>query len=776
MKNTKIRKLLSGLLITALLSGCGTSVPEETMVSETTAPQTAVSTSAMAIANEEEHIAPKMPSPLTVGLKDANYLYTPFSADSDYDRLMNKLTGTALLSKDRNGSPVLNGKSGQLLIYGDKYYGYKGAADISSAYNEETDITRYIINLRENITFGDGERLNADDLIFTLYVLLDPDYSGSISLKDANIKGALNYIMDSDMAEDISEEEIKALMGSDKLSDLIHTEIIVPEIEKEFETVKTLYGDNSYAVYTEAYEKPKDLMAHFYAIDSEYDSSDKDEKTVLSDIADMYGSNYKLLASMVSGNEDYYDGELRSCAIRYITEEKGGSSYVSSVSGIMKTGTHSLTIDVKGKGEGFYDILSEIVIAPLHYYGNEEEYDYNSGKFGFEKGTASGVIAEKAGAPLGAGAYSFEKAEGGIVYLKANDDYYKGAPETDEIHIVSIASGKETAAVVEGTADIAYPESSAVTSEEILSANKSIEKLSAFFSEERGYGYIGINAKTVNIGGEAASEESVYLRKALAAVIAYYKEGSVNEYFGRETLSTDYPVADGVKIPEAPEISEEGETLPYIKPYSLNAEGEVFMATAMTEEEQLAALKAVCLDYLERAGYTMENGRVTTAPEGGKKSFSLYILGNGEGNHPLYAAVRKASDFFAEIGITLEIKDTADPSVIWDEISNGTQELWAGSWNEGTEVIYSENNYYGIDNEAISEKLDDAREISLRSGKAKAYKEIYDEIMALGVEIPCYRREGCTVFSSLRIDTASLPEGMTEYYRWEDEAENIVTK
>ena len=52
MKNKKILKLLAGLLSAALLSGCGASVPEET----TATTQTAVSTSAMAIADEEEPV------------------------------------------------------------------------------------------------------------------------------------------------------------------------------------------------------------------------------------------------------------------------------------------------------------------------------------------------------------------------------------------------------------------------------------------------------------------------------------------------------------------------------------------------------------------------------------------------------------------------------------------------------------------------------------------------------------------------------------------------
>lgn len=777
MRNKKIERLLAGLLIAAFLSGCSTSVPDETTeATTTTPPQTAASTSAMAIADEDEHIAPKEPSPLVVGLKSTDYYYTPFSAESEYHRLMNKLTGVTVLSMDRSGNPVLKGKTGQTLMYRGGYYGYKGAADISSDYNEETDITRYKVTLRDDITFQDGEKLDADDLIFTLYVLLDPDYQGSIPLKDAGIKGALNYRMDSDMAEEITEDEISAIMESDELGERIYSEIILPEIENEFETVKTLYGDSSYAVYTEAYENPKDLMAHFYSIDSEYDSTGKDEKTVLTDIAKMYGSNYRLLGSMVSGNEDYYNNAVHGCAIKYITEEKGGSFSVSSVSGITKTGPYSVTIDVKGKGSGFYDILKDVVIAPLHYYGNEKEYDCYNGNFGFKKGTASAVIAEKADAPLGAGAYSFEKSEGGIVYLNAFSKYYKGAPKTEKIQIVTVAPGTETATVTEGTADIVYPESSAATSDEILAANKSLEKLNAFFSSENGYGYIGINAKTVNIGGEAASEESIYLRKALATVIAYYKDGSVNDYFGRDTLTTDYPIADGIKIPQTPGVSEEGETIPYIKPYFLNDKNEVIIDSTATESERLSALKAVCTDYLEKAGYTLENGRVTVAPEGGKRSFSIYILGNGEGNHPLYAAVKNASDLLSEIGIILEIKDTADPSLIWDEISKGSHELWAGSWNDGLDVIYAEKNYYGIDRTIIAEKLATAEEITNKGEKIKAYKEIYNEIFGLAVEIPCYRRESCTVFSSLRIDSASLPDNMTEYYRWEDEAENIVMK
>ena len=69
----------------------------------------------------------------------------------------------------------------------------------------------------------------------------------------------------------------------------------------------------------------------------------------------------------------------------------------------------------------------DIQIAPLHYYGDESQYDYDNNQFGFTKGDLS-AIREKTTAPLGAGPYAFKSYENKTVYLEANESYYKGAP------------------------------------------------------------------------------------------------------------------------------------------------------------------------------------------------------------------------------------------------------------------------------------------------------------------------------------------------------------
>jgi ABC-type transport system substrate-binding protein len=51
----------------------------------------------------------------------------------------------------------------------------------------------YTIKLRPNLTFSDGSPLTAEDVAFTLTVLLDPKYDGDTDITLANIAGGAEY-------------------------------------------------------------------------------------------------------------------------------------------------------------------------------------------------------------------------------------------------------------------------------------------------------------------------------------------------------------------------------------------------------------------------------------------------------------------------------------------------------------------------------------------------------------------------------------------------------
>ena len=58
-------------------------------------------------------------------------------------------------------------------------------------------------------------------------------------------------------------------------------------------------------------------------------------------------------------------------------------------------------------------------------------------------------------------------------------------------------------------------------------------------------------------------------------------------------------------------------------------------------------------DSFEAAGYTVENGVVTAAPEGASMEYEVMIPGDGTGNHPCFMLLTLARDALATIGINL---------------------------------------------------------------------------------------------------------------------------
>ena len=113
--------------------------------------------------------------------------FSPFFSLSAYDSQINQLVQLYLLETDREGSVVQRGIEGETRPYGGKDYTYRGIADCSVTE------TRYDITLRDDLFFSDGERVTIDDVIFSLYVALDPSYDGTMTVYSLPIEGLEDY-------------------------------------------------------------------------------------------------------------------------------------------------------------------------------------------------------------------------------------------------------------------------------------------------------------------------------------------------------------------------------------------------------------------------------------------------------------------------------------------------------------------------------------------------------------------------------------------------------
>lgn len=764
-----------------MLSGCfGSNAPADTSaepVSAETSDAPAPPASAAAIASEDEHAAEKVSKPLRIAVSGTERTYSPFDIADGYTDLMHDLTGVRLMETTRSGRHVMRGIEGEKETYGGKSYEYEGAADIFPSYDEESGVTTFTVNLRSDIKFSDGETLDADDVIFTLYTLLDPSYSGKSALYGAGVVGAANYRYDSPIADDITEDEIERALASDKAAALIRERVMIPCLNEQYDAVQSYYGNAAYDTYTSVYPDARDLFVFFYSLNSEYvRGEDESREDVISDIADMYGSNYKLLASMTVGDDTAFDVRARAAAIECITAEKAEKDdagepvkvHVNSVSGIVKTGKFSLTVSARCSESELADALADIVIAPLHYYGSDDKYDPDAGKYGFDKGSAGEVLTRHTDAPTGAGAYRFTGHENGTVYLEANDAYYKGSPASKNIEIISSDGSSPAQMIADGIADVCFADGSAKTYEDVETANKSLEKVYAAAIGSNGYGYIGFNVNMVNIGGDPLSKQSCMLRKGIATAVKHFGAASVSEYFGEYGETTDYPISGGITADKTEED--------YIIPYSVDAQGEPIYKDGMSDSDRREAVKAACLGFFEQAGYVLsEDGKVTAAPEGGRLEFSAYAAGGGTGSHPALQALTQASELLSEIGITLRVNDAADAGELWSIIKNGSHEIWAGAWNDTLRRMY-EDGYSGIRDSSL-EELIAAAEAADAENKQAAYMACYNKfINEWAAEIPLYKRTGCTLFSTLRVDVSSIPADMTAAYGWTDVIEAVRMK
>lgn len=183
----------------------------------------------------------------------------------------------------------------------------------------------------------------------------------------------------------------------------------------------------------------------------------------------------------------------------------------------------------------------------MHYYGSKEAYDYDNNKFGFVKGDLSTVRA-KTSVPMGAGPYKFDKFENGVISFTANDYYYQGKPLTKYVQFKEVNEKDKLNGVVTGTIDITDPsfDLNAVETIQKTNSNGNItgDKITSVTVNNLGYGYMGMSANRINVGGDAGSEASKNLRKALATVFAVYRDLSVDSYYGERASVINYPISD----------------------------------------------------------------------------------------------------------------------------------------------------------------------------------------------------------------------------------------
>ena len=756
-------------------------------------------------------------TPLVVATSALSQKFSPFFADTAYDQDVAGLTQIGMMTTDRVGGIVYNGIEGEVHSYNGTDYTYYGTGDLAVDYDEETDITTYSYKMREDLKFSDGEPVTIDDVIFTYYVYLDPAYNGSTTLSSYDILGLQAYrtqIPEANVEEvSAAAEAVKAAFAANGAEyavaegDAFTQEIFDKYAADVTEAWKAdLQGivDYVYGAYAEQYAEmigktydeitASDGLKVFLAGELWGFSTGVEvpEDCTLDDLyavafnkyAGSYDAYLAAGESATGSSVDAINNELMAAVAANAGVDM--SEGVSHISGIKRVDDYTVEVQVKGfSAPAVYSILG-LSITPLHYYGDPAQYDYEAGQFGHPFGDLS-IAQAKIAEPMGAGPYKFVSYENRVAYYEANEYYYLGAPQIKSFQYKETNAAEVASAVQTGAADGGEMTGSKSNFEMLQSFNSNNEVtgdvVTTYSVANLGYGYIGMNADTMNVAGEPGSEASKNLRKAFATVLAVYRDTAFDSYYGDAAAVINYPISSTSWA--APQPTDEG----YRVAFSVDVDGNPIYTADMSAEDKYAAAQQAAIGFLKAAGYTFDEaaGVFTAAPEGAALSYEVIIPGDGTGDHPSFAILTAAQQSLAEIGIELKINDPADSNVLWDALDAGTQNMWCAAWGSTIDpdmyqVYHSSNivglggsdsNHYHIQSELLDQLILDARQSADQSYRKEVYTAALNEIMDWAVEIPAYQRQNIVIASTERVNIDTVTPDVTTYWGWLAEVQSM---
>ena len=732
-------------------------------------------------------------TPLVVGYSAFNQKFSPFFSETEYDQDVWVMTSLSMLNSDRQGQIIMKGIEGETHNYNGTDYTYYGPADCEIVQKDDGTVD-YNFKMREDLVFSDGEKVTIDDVIFSMYVLCDPTYDGNSTLYAAPIQGMAAY-----RAGMTTLAKALAAAGRDNADFTYWTEEQQTKFWDNFDKGLVPFAEGIVAACVEGGLNTEGDIAGA-AANWGFDGLAKD--ATIQDFAMAIGNQYGWVFSAMEkevGNSDALSTMMDADVYNdYPTTGVKTGESADSITGIKKTGDYSMTVTLdKVDATAIYQL--GVTIAPLHYYGDPAQFDAENNKFGFPKGDLSSVRA-KTTEPMGAGPYKFLKYEDGVVYFEANENYFLGAPKTKYLNFQQCMSDDDKLnGVITGTIDITDPTFSNDTVDAITKANNGSgvdgDKVTTDTVDNLGYGYLGMSAACVNVGGEPGSDASKNLRKAFATVFSVYRDVAIESYYGERASVINYPISNTSWA--APQPTDDG----YKVAFSVDVNGNDIYTSGMSADERYAAALQAALGYFEAAGYTVTDGKLTAAPAGAKLEYELQIPADGSGDHPSFMMVSEAKKALETIGMNLIITDLSDSSGLWTGIDAHQVDMWCAAWGATVDpdmyqIYYSDvanckgdlstgknpfggaaqggsNKMYCIADPELDNLIMTARESLDQSYRKTMYKACLDIVVDWAVEVPVYQRQNAIIFSTERVNMSTVTPDITTFYKWYSEIQNI---
>ena len=566
---------------------------------------------------------------LTIACTPFSGVPDPFDKAEGSDLVFLRLTQTPLLCRRADGS------------FPEEAEGVGAAGLRVMSRGDGSTVLR--ISMRENVRYADGSYADADDLIFTLYALLDPDYDGGLRLRDCAVTGLLAYrtSVTQEVAEKYASLYEEAAAGEGPLAELAEF-CLRAAWGRSLRTLSAwcagqyleTYASYALGVGAEQAGQEEGCLRAFalWCAGLAEPAGDDGEMT------DSLGNRWNPAAGRLPTQEDLTDNFIRAFGsaeafdeamdmetLRFAREEfirRCGAAEADNVpniriSGITKVDDYTVDLQLDSFSSADLERLGQLWLLPMPLYGEESLYRPAEGSYGFHFGDLSALRSRREELLPGAGAFrAVETAEG--VHLEANLYYYMGSPRVGEVWFAEAPQEELAALVARGGADLACLPGSP----EVFAEAKELAGLSLRSVASDVWGVLSLEPSPIPEEGESAARAA--LEEALLDLAAVCCRASAEAYFGASAL----PVS--------------GED---------------------TEESTMEKLKAV----------------LTALPEGERPAFTALVPGRGQGDHPCWEGLARTSELLAELGVELSLRDFETDEDFWAAVDAGEGDLWAAA-------------------------------------------------------------------------------------------------
>ena len=153
---------------------------------------------------------------MAIGATDGNF--SPFFATAQYDVQVTELTQISMLTANEKGK-IAYGENEPTVVLDMKETLYEDkAGTVVSQSGNMNGKSVYELVIKNGIKFSDGSDLTIKDVLFNLYVYLDPVYFGSSTIYSTDIIGLAKYRTQDPLLDDDADNDILSSFEADAQS------------------------------------------------------------------------------------------------------------------------------------------------------------------------------------------------------------------------------------------------------------------------------------------------------------------------------------------------------------------------------------------------------------------------------------------------------------------------------------------------------------------------------------------------------------------------------